>query len=331
MRRRGWLVAFAAGSVSLGLHASGLIALAPDPPETLAGGPAQLAMIGNSFEEAVAGTVTGSTDPVATPAAAPLTAAAETVSAIPVTPAVRPDSMAASSPTAPALSPPIPIERTTTPDADPAAPVSETAPILAGTPPVIAASPATAVRPTPTAPLATTPRAEMDTVAAREAPPVQTPDADTPRPMPRVARPAPTAVPRQELATPPPSAPAPQGNAPETTRTGTAEGAAQGTATQTQSGTGGQAASEGRAAAEYPQLVNRHLSRLRRPNTRFDGAAVIAFTIGSNGALAGLSVARSSGNAEFDRLALAHIQRAAPFPPPPTGAQRSYNVTVRGR
>ncbi|MFW5641889.1 MAG: TonB family protein, partial [Roseicyclus sp.] len=124
---------------------------------------------------------------------------------------------------------------------------------------------------------------------------------------------------------------APQGNGRETTRAGDTQGAAEGTATRTQQGAGGQSASDGRAAAQYPQLVNRHLSRLRRPNARFDGMAVVAFTIAANGGLASLSVARSSGNAEFDRLALAHVQRAAPFPPPPGGAQRSYNVTVRGR
>ncbi|MDG4650419.1 TonB family protein, partial [Roseibacterium sp. SDUM158017] len=90
-------------------------------------------------------------------------------------------------------------------------------------------------------------------------------------------------------------------------------------------------ASAGRAAARYPQAVNRHLSRLRRPSARFDGAAVIAFTVGPGGGLAALGVARSSGSAEFDGLALEHLRRAVPFPDPPPGAQLSYSVTVRGR
>ncbi|MFW5881942.1 MAG: hypothetical protein ACOCTP_05435, partial [Roseicyclus sp.] len=71
MTRRGWTIAALAGAVSLALHASGLIALAPERPESLAGGPTQLAMIGNSFEDAVAGKIAGGGDPVETPAAEP--------------------------------------------------------------------------------------------------------------------------------------------------------------------------------------------------------------------------------------------------------------------
>jgi protein TonB len=161
-----------------------------------------------------------------------------------------------------------------------------------------------------------------ETLTARDVPMARAPDADTPRPQPRIARPE-----------PPPRAapPAPQGSAAQTARAGDARGAAQGNATRTQQGDRGQASSDGQAVGHYPQLVNRHLSRLRRPNTRFDGAAVVAFTVAGNGGLAGVSIMRTSGNAEFDRLALAHIQRAAPFPPPPAGAQRSFNVTVQGR
>jgi protein TonB len=99
------------------------------------------------------------------------------------------------------------------------------------------------------------------------------------------------------------------------------------------SATGGTAQGSGtsRERTAYPEQVNRHLGRLRRPNTRFDGAAVVAFTIAPGGGLAAIAIARSSGNAEFDQLALSHIQRAVPFPAPPDGAQRSFNVTVQGR
>ena len=55
--RRASGVALCAGAVSLGLHASGLVALAPEPPQALAGGPQQLAMVGNSFEDAVVGRI----------------------------------------------------------------------------------------------------------------------------------------------------------------------------------------------------------------------------------------------------------------------------------
>ena len=55
--RRASGVALCAGAVSLGLHASGLVAFAPERPQALAGGPQQLAMVGNSFEDAVAGRI----------------------------------------------------------------------------------------------------------------------------------------------------------------------------------------------------------------------------------------------------------------------------------
>ena len=47
--------------------------------------------------------------------------------------------------------------------------------------------------------------------------------------------------------------------------------------------------------------------------------------------LAGLSVARSSGSAALDRAALRVVQRAAPFPAPPAGAQRSFSIKIEAR
>ncbi|MEM9754312.1 MAG: energy transducer TonB, partial [Planctomycetota bacterium] len=55
------------------------------------------------------------------------------------------------------------------------------------------------------------------------------------------------------------------------------------------------------------------------------------FTVSPNGGLESVWVSRSSGNADFDRIAMAHIRRGVPFPVPPAGAQRSFDVTVRGR
>jgi protein TonB len=253
--RHARVMAGAAVVVSVGLHAGGLIALAPPEPVSLGGTP-QLAMIGNSFEDAAAGTLTAVTTP-------------ETIN--PVTPTATAQ----------------PVTAAALPKVQPVLPVAATRPDRAASAPV-------------------------ETVAAIEPPAVQTPDADTPRPR---ARPE----------------PAPQGNAERSARRGDTGGQPQGRSTSTSRGNEGMSASDGRAVAEYPQQVNRHLSRLRRPATRFGGTAVIAFTVGGNGGLAALSVARSSGNADFDRLALAHVQRAAPFPPPPSGAQRSFNVTVQGR
>ncbi|PWK58163.1 TonB family protein [Roseicyclus mahoneyensis] len=318
MTRSGRAGAGVALVVSVGLHAGGLIALAPAPPPTLAGGPPQLAMIGNGFEDAVADRVTGTTDPVRTDPVVPVTAevaptpsretlqavAAAASAAAVVLPTPQPAETAVTAPT-----------RSSTPTATP-----PSTPAVQAIVPIIPAAPTLSTQATAAAP--------TETVLARDAPVTQTPTVDTPRPQPRADRPAP----QPPTSTPPrQTSPAPQGEAAETRRAGDTGGAPQGNAPRTQAGAGGQAASDGRAAAEYPQHVNRHLARLNRPDARFDGAAIIAFTIAPDGGLAAVSVAQSSGQPEFDRLAIAHVQRGAPFPAPPEGAQRSYNVTVRGR
>ena len=58
------------------------------------------------------------------------------------------------------------------------------------------------------------------------------------------------------------------------------------------------------------------------------GQAVIAFTIDDHGGLATIGVAVSSGNPAVDQAALEMIRRAAPFPPPPPGAQRSFAPAI---
>ncbi|MDG4649651.1 hypothetical protein P6F26_14495, partial [Roseibacterium sp. SDUM158017] len=107
---------------SVGLHAAGLTAFAPDPPEALAGGPAQIAMIGNSFEDAVAGTLTpvaptdraprvAATPPDARSATPPETAgraAPETVAA--VQPVVQPSTPARAVAPAPSATGPAQME-----------------------------------------------------------------------------------------------------------------------------------------------------------------------------------------------------------------------------
>ena len=319
MTRR-WLIAAAsAGTLSLALHAGGLATLAPAEEQTLAGGPTQLAMVGNGFEDAVAGTISSATDPepidpsevhptavrMTELVAVPRNDAPDQVmepaptSALETSPSAA-DTAMAILPTAPTPIAPEPIASLQTPLATPTQRIA-----------------ATAAVPTP---MASATPAPLDTVVGQSPPVVQTPTAETPRPQQRLTRPG---------RTDPPAPRQPQGNAQETTRVGRADGAAQGTAARTQRGDVGQAAEDGRAIARYPQQVLRRLSRIRPPNSEVEAAAVVAFTLTSNGGLAQLFVARSSGSAEFDRLALAYVQRAVPFPAPPIGAQRRFNVTVR--
>lgn len=85
------------------------------------------------------------------------------------------------------------------------------------------------------------------------------------------------------------------------------------------------------ATANYPNRIVRRINRVRRKSTRARGVAVVSFQISGSGQLAAVSIARSSGNVDFDRVALNHIQRASPFPAPPSGARTSFTFEFQGR
>ncbi|MBS0471028.1 MAG: energy transducer TonB [Proteobacteria bacterium] len=56
----------------------------------------------------------------------------------------------------------------------------------------------------------------------------------------------------------------------------------------------------------------------RKPaGIHLDGEATVLFAVDGNGALIELQLARSSGNARLDTLALDTVRSAAPFPAPP--------------
>ncbi|QFU08746.1 Gram-negative bacterial tonB protein [Rhodobacteraceae bacterium THAF1] len=85
------------------------------------------------------------------------------------------------------------------------------------------------------------------------------------------------------------------------------------------------------AASNYPGQVMARLNRVRRPSIRATGQARVAFTISASGRLSNVGIAGSSGSFELDRAAVRIVQRAAPFPPPPPGAQRSFAINISGR
>lgn len=86
---------------------------------------------------------------------------------------------------------------------------------------------------------------------------------------------------------------------------------------QSNTGTGGDA-----EIARYPsQVIGKLRNAMRRGGDR--GEMVVRFTVGAGGDLQGVSVATSSGNAAVDAAGLALVQRAAPFPPIPSAAQRN--------
>ncbi|WP_176556300.1 TonB family protein [Rubellimicrobium rubrum] len=120
-----------------------------------------------------------------------------------------------------------------------------------------------------------------------------------------------------------------QGNADVEMPQGTQAGQADGTASRQAQAAQAEAQASA-AAASYPAQVMQRLSRTRRDRIREAGTAVISFTVADDGGLAALAVAQGSGIPVVDQAGLALVQRAAPFPVPPAGAQRSFSFQFTG-
>ena len=165
------------------------------------------------------------------------------------------------------------------------------------------------------------PRSRPDPAPARDDPPVTAApvDADTPRPQPR----------------PDPDARAPAqtaGNAPQPARRGAATGQERTHATQSGAATQtAPTASGSGAVAAYPGEILRRLQRVREARVGARGRAVVVFRVADGGRLAEVSIATGSGSAAVDAAALEHVRRAAPFPPPPAGAQRQFSFEFVSR
>jgi periplasmic protein TonB len=91
--------------------------------------------------------------------------------------------------------------------------------------------------------------------------------------------------------------------------------------------------SKGRVSASrgdmlgYASRVQMRVEHNKPPgNGRVGSAAVVTFGVSSSGNLTHVSVNRSSGSRELDRLAILAVRRANPFPPPPDGGAHTFTV-----
>ena len=64
------------------------------------------------------------------------------------------------------------------------------------------------------------------------------------------------------------------------------------------------------------------------PGGANDLSADVEFSIGADGALNGVKIAKSSGDAAFDQSVLRAIRRAAPFPPPPDRYRTQFSDVI---
>lgn len=320
MIARSRLIAGVALAGSLALHGTGAALTVQRAPVLIeGGGPPGVALLGNDFADMVAGV----SHPVA-PDTPP-----ETATAQPAPPA----------PAHSAQTPPPDTARTPPPERAPTPPAPRTPPAAVDTRAPAPADPAPAPTLAPVAPAtaATTPETAAQTALA----PVESDLVEiAPRPPQRPARieaaaqarAAERAAERAQARQQPRRQPAaaPRGTAAQNRQAGTATGSRDGT--QAQAGTGGRSQAAGNAAASnYPGQVMRRLSRVGRPRVGQRGTAVVRFTVAGNGGLASVAIARSSGHGRLDQAALTLVRRAAPFPPPPPGAQRSFQIDIVGR
>ncbi len=219
--------------------------------------------------------------------------------------------------------------------ATPATPVGTAPPTLEATRPeplkaltATVTSPATsAAQPAPLKPLNAKPAATPAPASAVAAEPVPEPEPEIKaKPKPRVAaKPVKKAEPKPS---PKPAAKP----APKPAKKGTASGRSTAKPKPSSSAAKKPRKKAGNAAVtNYPGRINRHIAKRGRPSVGVKGRAVIRFTIAANGRLTSASVVRSSGSAKLDRAALQLIRRAAPFPRPPAGAQRSFSIGINGR
>lgn len=87
----------------------------------------------------------------------------------------------------------------------------------------------------------------------------------------------------------------------------------------------------GQAAARYGDQVMRQIARQRRQKAPDRGVVTVGFEIGADGGLRRVAVVSSSGSEALDLVALDHIRRAAPFPPPPEGAAVRFAFEFVGK
>lgn len=85
------------------------------------------------------------------------------------------------------------------------------------------------------------------------------------------------------------------------------------------------------SAASYAKSVMKKVRGTKKKKGAGRGSVTVGFTVAKDGGLASVKVLQSSGNADLDRIALDHIRRSAPFPPPPEGVGRNFSFEFVGK
>ncbi|MGY9048424.1 hypothetical protein P775_23840 [Puniceibacterium antarcticum] len=305
---RAAVLAMSATVASVVLHLGGLAYLfGGESAQTAGGAEVSVARLGNSFQDLVVGTMTATATE-----AAPLqhiTAETATQSETPPEPSVQQH---------------VP-EAAKQVSADPSQPGTTPA-----TNPVTQAAemPAPEVSPQPAPESTVSPAATAETITAM----AETYDAprSSLRPAPRPEQITVATPPKPTMSKKPEKKAAqPKGNADRAAVAGSSGGTDQAPAATAAPRKAAASTAGNAAASNYPGQVLRRIEQVRQDRNPRSGEAMVAFSITSGGGLGAVSIAQSSGSDKLDRAALGVLQRAAPFPPPPAGAQSRFTVRVR--
>lgn len=153
----------------------------------------------------------------------------------------------------------------------------------------------------------------------------------------------PDAAPLPVVNTPPPPKPKPEPKPKKKAQTPSAQVNA-----KRAKGTGGGVAQGNNQAAKTASLSKaKHASLMARwggqirariarrtPRGAGRGTAIVTITVSANGTLRGVSLAKSSGNARLDKLALATVRKAGPFPAAPAALgirSQTFRLPIKSR
>lgn len=158
-------------------------------------------------------------------------------------------------------------------------------------------------------------------------------------PPPVVTPPEPAVPTRTEIAPPKPDTPPVAKNKPKakppvkakTPKPKPADKPAAAAASAPKAGAKAKGGAKPMTAAAYAKAVMKKVRSTKKRTGMGKGVAVVGFTIAGNGSLAGVQIVQSSGTPALDKIALNHIQRSAPFAPPPAGAGRSFAFEFEGK
>jgi len=311
--------------VALVAHSALAVALYQDEPVMVEGSGVQETALGTSFADMAAGTLTAE-EPEEITEAEPIEAAQPVEPAEQAPEADQPDVAEAQRPEvtepvaeAQALAAP------ETPDGLLPLQPEPLEPESAELPETIAPDAVVAVRPEDTIEVIDP---DTDVPRLSKRPMLRDPALETP--IKRAEAPKPKPKPKAQPRKPAPQ-PTSQGNSNQNAKAGTTRGAENTKNTQQGAGNTQKRQAGNAAVSNYPGLVNRHLARVRKPSLNRRGTVRVSFSIASSGGLGGVSVAGSSGSAQLDQAAVRMIQRAAPFPRPPAGAQTRFSINIQFR